>query len=257
MIKVQFSQLYNYILKTITDKKEELTMNKFNVFKLIQFIVIIGIVLSGGLYFNNLKKQNIIEKQRLQAIHEEEVKKLEVEKECYVQKLVHKDNEVNEYKAKLEKHKEKIQMNDEKFENILIECANLENTIKQLSFAGKKPRNYKVAEKVNRGSFGELYDNLEYVGESLITFYCPDEEECGKSDGITASGKHVVAGYTVAADPKYYKFGQYVYIEGWGRMEITDVGGAIKGEHRFDICTFDKNIARSGSHKMDVWKIND
>jgi 3D (Asp-Asp-Asp) domain-containing protein len=224
-------------------------MTKFNALKLVQFIVIIGIILSGGLCFNNLKKQNIIEKERLQAIHEEEVNKLKVEKECYVQKLVHKDNEVNEYK-------EKLQINNEKFENISVECANLENTIKQLAFVGKKPKNYRIADKIDRGSFSELYDKLEYVGEWLGTYYAPTKEECGNNKGLTASGKPVTAGHTIAVDKQYWELGTLFYLEGYGVCEAIDTGSAILGKERLDYCVFSEDISHSGNFKVNVWLIN-
>ena len=63
--------------------------------------------------------------------------------------------------------------------------------------------------------------------------YCPCEQCCGKTDGITASGEKVRAWYTVAAG-KEYAIGTIIYIpaladkpnEGW--FIVQDRGGAIK-----------------------------
>jgi 3D (Asp-Asp-Asp) domain-containing protein len=63
--------------------------------------------------------------------------------------------------------------------------------------------------------------------------YTAAADECGKSDGITASGKMVQANHTLAC-PKPYKLGTKVAIEGMGTFVCEDRGGAIKDNH-FDI----------------------
>jgi 3D (Asp-Asp-Asp) domain-containing protein len=63
--------------------------------------------------------------------------------------------------------------------------------------------------------------------------YTAAADECGKSDGITASGKKVAEGRTLAC-PKGYTFGTKVEIDGMGTYVCEDRGGAIKGNH-FDI----------------------
>jgi 3D (Asp-Asp-Asp) domain-containing protein len=63
--------------------------------------------------------------------------------------------------------------------------------------------------------------------------YTAAADECGKSDGITASGKMVQANRTLAC-PKSYKFGTKIEIDGMGTYVCEDRGGAIKGNH-FDI----------------------
>ncbi len=63
--------------------------------------------------------------------------------------------------------------------------------------------------------------------------YTAAADECGKSDGITASGKKVKANQTIAC-PKNYAFGTKIHIEGMGTYECQDRGGAIKG-NKFDI----------------------
>jgi 3D (Asp-Asp-Asp) domain-containing protein len=62
--------------------------------------------------------------------------------------------------------------------------------------------------------------------------YTAAADECGKSDGITASGVKVHRG-TLACPPGY-KFGTQVEIDGMGTFTCEDRGGAIKGNH-FDI----------------------
>ncbi len=63
--------------------------------------------------------------------------------------------------------------------------------------------------------------------------YTAAADECGKSDGITASGNMVKEKHTLAC-PRGYEFGTEIHIEGMGIYTCEDRGGAIKGNH-FDI----------------------
>lgn len=63
--------------------------------------------------------------------------------------------------------------------------------------------------------------------------YTAAADECGKSDGITASGVKVQEKRTLAC-PKEYPFGAKLEIEGMGTYTCEDRGGAIKG-NKFDI----------------------
>jgi 3D (Asp-Asp-Asp) domain-containing protein len=63
--------------------------------------------------------------------------------------------------------------------------------------------------------------------------YTAAADECGKSDGITASGRKVAENRTLAC-PKGYAFGTQIEIDGMGTYTCEDRGGAIKGNH-FDI----------------------
>ncbi len=63
--------------------------------------------------------------------------------------------------------------------------------------------------------------------------YTAAADECGKSDGITASGLKVKEKRTLACPPAY-PFGTKIKIEGYGVYTCEDRGGAIKG-NRFDI----------------------
>lgn len=65
------------------------------------------------------------------------------------------------------------------------------------------------------------------------TGYCPCISCCGKTDGITASGKKAQANHTIAA-PSTYKFGTQIEIKGYGTYVVEDRGGAING-NRIDI----------------------
>lgn len=63
--------------------------------------------------------------------------------------------------------------------------------------------------------------------------YTAAADECGKSDGITASGIKVQEKRTLAC-PAQYPFGAKLKIDGFGVFTCEDRGGAIKG-NRFDI----------------------
>jgi 3D (Asp-Asp-Asp) domain-containing protein len=71
----------------------------------------------------------------------------------------------------------------------------------------------------------------EFTGN--FSAYTAAADECGKSDGITASGLMVKEERTLACPPQY-PFGTKVKIEGMGTLICEDRGGAIKGNH-FDI----------------------
>jgi len=60
--------------------------------------------------------------------------------------------------------------------------------------------------------------------------YTAAADECGKSDGITASGIKVKEERTLACPPNF-PFGTKIRIEGMGVRVCEDRGGAIKGNH--------------------------
>lgn len=63
--------------------------------------------------------------------------------------------------------------------------------------------------------------------------YTAAADECGKTDGVTASGLKVQEKRTLACPPQY-PFGTKIKIEGYGTYTCEDRGGAIKG-NKFDI----------------------
>jgi len=60
--------------------------------------------------------------------------------------------------------------------------------------------------------------------------YTAAADECGKSDGITASGLMVKENETIACPP-HFPFGVKLNIESMGTYICQDRGGAIKGNH--------------------------
>lgn len=80
-----------------------------------------------------------------------------------------------------------------------------------------------------------LWDRLETGKHFTInaSAYTAAADECGKSDGITASGLKVAEARTLAC-PASYPFGAKILIEGLGEFRCEDRGGAIRG-NKFDI----------------------
>ncbi len=69
-------------------------------------------------------------------------------------------------------------------------------------------------------------------GRYKVTAYCSCAKCCGKTNGITASGKKATANHTIAA-PSTFAFGTQLVING-KTYTVEDRGGAIQG-NRIDI----------------------
>lgn len=65
-----------------------------------------------------------------------------------------------------------------------------------------------------------------------VTAYCPCAKCCGKTNGITASGRKATANHTVAA-PSTFAFGTQIVMNG-KTYTVEDRGGAIQG-NRIDL----------------------
>lgn len=90
-----------------------------------------------------------------------------------------------------------------------------------------------------------------YLGRFLLTAYCPCAICCGKTNGITASGKPAKPNHTIAAD-KRYAFGTKMLINGIV-YTVEDRGGAINGNH-IDIFFNTHSEARAwGTKYADVY----
>jgi len=68
-----------------------------------------------------------------------------------------------------------------------------------------------------------------------VTAYCPCKICCGRyADGVTASGHIIQPGDKFVAAPRNIPFGEWLTIPDYGRVQVKDRGGAIKG-NRFDV----------------------
>ena len=82
--------------------------------------------------------------------------------------------------------------------------------------------------------FGSRFSGVTTAtsGRYKVTAYCPCAKCCGKSTGITASGKRATANHTVAA-PRTFAFGTKIVMNG-KTYTVEDRGGAIQG-NRIDL----------------------
>lgn len=83
--------------------------------------------------------------------------------------------------------------------------------------------------------------------------YTAAADECGKSDGITASGVKVKENRTLACPPQF-PFGAKIKIDGAGTFICEDRGGAIKG-NRFDIYMRTKSQAFAFGRRMLIAEV--
>jgi len=79
-----------------------------------------------------------------------------------------------------------------------------------------------------------------------VTAYTDSMHECGKADGITASGVKVEEGH-VAAPPEI-GFGVRIYSPKHGWLTVTDRGGAIHGR-RMDVYMHKVSAAKKWGRK--------
>lgn len=117
-----------------------------------------------------------------------------------------------------------------------------------------------IAQVIEQKIKSQSENEINYpVFQMLATAYTPDECCCAPyADGYTATG--YPAGYgSIAIDPDYglFKYGDVLYIEGYGLGIADDCGSAIKGKH-IDVC-FDsgelKKAENWGRKYVRVWKI--
>lgn len=129
----------------------------------------------------------------------------------------------------------------------------LQKTVRLAALTGAaKPSSYRVveAEVISRSTL----PRGEHLGVWEGTVYTATPEETDNEPSISASGKLVAPGYTIAVDPKYWKLGTKFYIEGIGVVQAEDTGSKIKGRNRFDLLVSDKAFARKmGRFKANVW----
>ena len=107
---------------------------------------------------------------------------------------------------------------------------------------------------------GTVHELNYPVHQVLATAYTPDSRCCAPyDDGFTATG--YPAGYgSIAIDPDYgqFRYGDVLYVEGYGLGVADDCGSAIKGKH-IDVCFNLGELQKAdnwGRKNVRVWKIN-
>ena len=181
-----------------------------------------------------------------------------------MQDLEKEKNQIVEQKDELEKQKEEIATEHEKLlseaeqlaknnQSIIEENMRLQDSLKMAASVGIQPQNYNIAEEADSAVD---YSKLSYIGEFEGTAYTPSADECSNNLGLTASGKPIVPGVSIAVDTKYWKLGTEFYIEGLGYVTAMDTGNAVKGKYRFDYAVFDKSFAMLlGRRKWKVYLV--
>ncbi|HBY20356.1 MAG TPA: hypothetical protein DEG71_05005 [Clostridiales bacterium] len=177
-------------------------MKKFNVLKLVQYLVVIGITLNGSLFFYDLNKQHIKEKSALQEKHKEEIKELELENEKHVQELIQKE---------------------EKIENLVTERDELKDIVKS-----------------SRGE-SDRWERFRVSAYDLSVQSC-GKKKTDKAYGITANGTDLKGqnwetARAIAVDPTIISLGSKVKIrfidENYSQYDFiytaVDTGKLIKG----------------------------
>lgn len=212
---------------------------KFNIQKFIMFLIILFLIGFNYLLLETINIKNII-------IHNHTKQNVNINKQKEeLQKNI--QYKIKELKS-LQSHTEDLSKQNTKYENI----------VKKLMSIGKTPQHYIIPTPISRGSYERYKDSMEYVGEWLCTYYAPVPAECSNNRGITASGKPITPGETVAIDKRYWHFGTKFYIEALGIVVVAeDTGSAIKGRNRIDIATLSTLISGSGSFKSKVYLIKE
>ncbi len=86
----------------------------------------------------------------------------------------------------------------------------------------------RAVEKLRKKVKGIVFPQGKFIINASA--YTAAADECGKSDGITASGLKVRESETIAC-PYQFPFGTKINIDGMGTYICEDRGGAIKGNH--------------------------
>jgi 3D (Asp-Asp-Asp) domain-containing protein len=82
-----------------------------------------------------------------------------------------------------------------------------------------------LTKKINKPPIQKIKPQKEWVTVRL-SYYTNSISDCGKTDGITASGVSIKSG--MCAAPKEYSFGTQFHLENGKVLEVQDTGGAIK-----------------------------
>lgn len=241
----------SYIKGTLKRRKDKI--KHMRIIKCLTAGVLVSVIAIGGIYAYSQKTVEAYyakEESLSDGFEELENQKYELEE----QKLA-----VETQKIELQEEQERIiseaEMVAQNNERLIKENINLQNTLLKAAATGVKPKNYTIPDD---SELAVDYEKLTYVGEFEGTAYTPSPDECSNSLGITASGKAIVPGVSIAVDSAYWKLGTKFYIEGLGYVVAMDTGSAVKGKYRFDYAVFDKSFAlKLGRQKWKVYLVNE
>lgn len=95
--------------------------------------------------------------------------------------------------------------------------------------------------------------NSSYLGKYKLTYYCSCSKCCGKSDGITASGKKAQEGITVASNS--IPLGTKISIDGHV-YEVQDRGGMASNVIDVFVSSHQKALNLGVKYNVPVYKVN-
>lgn len=95
--------------------------------------------------------------------------------------------------------------------------------------------------------------NSSYLGKYKLTYYCSCSKCCGKSDGITASGKKAQEGITVASNS--LPLGTKISIDGHV-YEVQDRGGMASNVIDIFVSSHQKALNLGVKYNVPVYKVN-
>lgn len=96
-------------------------------------------------------------------------------------------------------------------------------------------------------------NNSSYLGKYKLTYYCSCSKCCGKSDGITASGKKAQEGITVASNS--IPLGTKISIDGHV-YEVQDRGGMASNVIDVFVSSHQKALNLGVKYNVPVYKVN-
>lgn len=77
---------------------------------------------------------------------------------------------------------------------------------------------------------------VKNLGKFKMSFYSLDRRCVGESEGYGKSGRKVIPFKSVAVNPKVIPLDTFLYIEGYGVVQIDDTGSKVKGR-KIDLFT--------------------
>ncbi|WP_240033781.1 3D domain-containing protein [Oceanobacillus profundus] len=193
--------------------------------------------------------ENVIEmnKSYQEALNDLEQKKKNVERS-----LLEAEQEIEDKNSTLKERQQKI-------DGLKEERQSLEQDIKKLKSDLEAKQEVKSAKESNLQLLSHETSKDEEWRTFTATYYDANYQSTGKNPGdigygVTASGKKVESGVTIAVDPDVIPLGSWVMIKypdgSTEKRRADDTGSAIQG-HKVDIYINQASIT-SGKHQVQL-----
>lgn len=196
-----------------------------NKFKILFSVVCLMVIIGGGVYSTIGQYQDTIQQK------EESIKKLN----SRVSKLTSEKESIKEKLSEVERNYEGVKKDKDSLDKSLnslkedIEKIDQEKKELQQKLKREEEKN-KIKKTTTSRSKGIAKNTGGSYRDFQATAYCGCRRCNGKWTGSpTASGTKMVAGRTIAVDPRIIPLGSKVQVEGMGTYIAEDTGSAIKG----------------------------